>query len=293
VIEEAGMARLVVMGDIGGHPDQLRRALSELGAAGEPLVLPEDVIVVQVGDLVDRGPDSGAVLALVDDLINRHADRWVQLVGNHEAQYLPGGEPFWPRQLPQPDADLLREWWRQDRMRVAAAVRTADGDDLLVTHAGLTVACWHELGEPMSAAAAVGMLNQRPSLIWRGGTMTIDRSAGPLWAEAGWELHNPWLEYHAGGGFVPFGQIHGHATLVRYADQTWRCPGRVRQRASVDWSARHVRVRVGGRVFTAIDPRHGRHGAEHWRPLGSWCWPARQTPARRGPSPNRRPTGSE
>jgi hypothetical protein len=41
-----------------------------------------------------------------------------------------------------------------------------------------------------------------------------------LWAEAGWELHEPWLEYHARGGFVPFGQIHGHSAIVRYADQT-------------------------------------------------------------------------
>jgi hypothetical protein len=66
---------------------------------------------------------------------------------------------------------------------------------------------------------------------------------------------------------VPFGQIHGHSTLVRHTDQTWRRPGRVRQRASVDRAARHVHVRIGGRVFTAVDPRHGQHGAARWQPL--------------------------
>jgi hypothetical protein len=49
------------------------------------------------------------------------------------------------------------------------------GDDLLVTHAGLTLACWQELGEPMTAAAAARLLNQRPTrLLWRGGTLAID-----------------------------------------------------------------------------------------------------------------------
>ncbi|HEX5995848.1 MAG TPA: hypothetical protein VFY84_11960 [Jiangellales bacterium] len=103
--------------------------------------------------------------------------------------------------------------------------------------------------------------------IWRGGEGAVDRQAGPLWAEAGWELHEPWLEYHATGGLVPFGQIHGHSSIVRYTDQTWRTPGRVRQRATVDWDARHARVRVGGRVFIGIDLKHGRRGAPAWQPL--------------------------
>jgi hypothetical protein len=95
----------------------------------------------------------------------------------------------------------------------------------------------------------------------------VDHAAGPLWAEAGWKLHEPWLEYYAAGGFVPFGQVHGHSSLVRYADQTWRCPGRVWQRSTVDWKARHVTTRVGGRVFIGIDPKHGRYGAPAWAPL--------------------------
>ncbi|MBF9132302.1 metallophosphoesterase [Plantactinospora sp. S1510] len=262
------MARVVVVGDVGGHPGQLRDALSSLGADVDRHHLPEGMTVVQVGDLVDRGPDSRAVLAIVRGYLENQPERWIQLVGNHESQYLPGGAEFWPERLDDADADLLRSWWAEGRLRVAVAIRTADGDDLLVTHAGLTVGAWRELAEPPTAAIAARLLNERPQpLIFRGGEFGVDRAAGPFWAEAGWELHEPWLEFYAGGGFVPFGQVHGHSQPVRFADRTWRCPGRVRQRATVDWSARHVRVRVGGRVFTAIDPKHGRTGAAEWTPL--------------------------
>jgi hypothetical protein len=261
------MARVVVIGDVGGHPDQLVAVLERLGPRG---TLPPDVVVVQVGDLVDRGPDSALVLAIVDGFMRRHPGQWIQLVGNHESQYLPGGTRFWPEELSPIDARLLRSWWEDGLMTVAAALRTADGDELLVTHAGLTVECWQELGEPMTAASAVWLLNElheKPDLLFRGNNGAVDRGAGPLWAEAGWELHEPWLEYYSAGGFVPFGQVHGHSTIVRFADQTYRCPGRVRQRATVDWEARHVRVRVGGRMFTGVDPKHGRTGATSWRPL--------------------------
>lgn len=256
------MARVVVIGDVGGHPGELRRALACVGAVDD--ALPEDVTVVQVGDLVDRGPDSAGVLALVARIVDRQPDRWVQLAGNHESQYLPGGFRFWSEALSDKDSRLLAEWWVRGTMAVAAAVRTADGDDFLVTHAGLTVACWDELGQPATAAAAARLLNARPPLVWRGNDVGMNRAAGPLWAEAGWELCEPWLDHR---GLVPFGQVHGHSSLVRYADRTWRCPGRVRQRATVDWQARQVRVRVGGRLFIGVDPKHGRNGAPEWEPL--------------------------
>lgn len=261
------MAKVAVIGDVGGHLDQLRWALVQIGARDEPPFLPDDVTVVQVGDLVDRGPDSMGVLRLVQQVQQRQPGQWVQLVGNHEAQYLPGGTVFWTDPLASAGIDVLTSWWETGTMNVAAAVATAGGDEYLITHAGLTVGCWQDIGEPMTASSAAWQLNERPAGIWRGGEMAVDRMAGPMWAEAGWELHEPWLEYHGAGGLVPFGQIHGHSAVVRYSDQTWQAPGRVRQRATVDWAARQVRVRVGGRVFVGVDPKHGRHGALSWRSL--------------------------
>ncbi|WP_233594971.1 metallophosphoesterase [Amycolatopsis sp. WAC 04169] len=75
------MGRVAIIGDVGGHPDQLRRALAWLGATGERL--PPDLTVIQVGDLVDRGPDSTGVLDIVANLLDD--GRWIQLAGNHEA----------------------------------------------------------------------------------------------------------------------------------------------------------------------------------------------------------------
>jgi hypothetical protein len=152
-------------------------------------------------------------------------------------------------------------------MNVAAAVAADDGSEWLLTHAGLTVGCWRELDEPMTASTAALLLNDCPEIALRDGLSPTPGPAGPLWAQAGTELYEPWLEYHARGGLVPFGQIHGHSAIVRYEDQTWRATGRVRQRASVDWVTRQVRVRIGGRVFIGVDPKHDVDGAPTWQPL--------------------------
>src|SRR5262245_10556089 len=101
------MSRIAVIGDVGGHPGQLTDALRSLGAGGTRLSLPDDLVVVQVGDLVDRGPDSAGVLQLVSRYLDEQPAQWIQLLGNHEAQYVPGGVHFWRDQLDERDAGLL------------------------------------------------------------------------------------------------------------------------------------------------------------------------------------------
>jgi hypothetical protein len=251
------MPRIAVIGDVGGHPDQLRRALTALGATDDRL--PSDLTVIQVGDLVDRGPDSSGVVSLVAGYLDRQPAQWIQLAGNHDAQYVPGGSLFWPEVLEPAMARLLSSWWTEGLMRMATAVRTSSGEEYLVTHAGLTVGCWEQLGEPMTASSAALLLND--------GAIPASQFDGPLWADAGAEVYEPWMAHYAAGGFVPYGQIHGHSSIVRYTDRSWRRHGRVRHRATVDWSARHTRVRIGGRTFIGVDPKHGREGAAEWQPL--------------------------
>jgi hypothetical protein len=262
------VTRVVVIGDVGGHPAELHVGLATVNATvgGE---LRPDTVVVQVGDLVDRGPDSAGVLAIVRRYLDRQPDQWLQLIGNHEGQHLPFGTRFWPGPLAEADSAQLNTWWERRQLNVAAAVRTSAGDEFLLTHAGLTVPAWQDLGEPATAAQAAGRLNQRPEwLLRRDGMSEVDnRGAGPLWADAGWDLYEPWLRLHTEGGFVPFGQIHGHSTIVHFENREFHCPGRIRERASVDWTNRHTRVRIGGRVFIGVDPKHGRAGAAQWRPL--------------------------
>jgi hypothetical protein len=242
------MARLILIGDVGGHPDHLRAALTRAGAYPR---VPADATVIQVVDLVDRGPDSAGVLEIVEGYLRDQPDRWIQLIGNHDAQYLPGGSMFYQASIDGPWVELLRSF----KLSIAAAVRTAE-EDYLVTHAGLVVDLWRRLGEPMTATTTAMLLNERPDLI---GDLN-----GPLWAEAGIDLYEPWLGFR---DFIPFGQIHGHASIVSFRDKRFYCAEKVRQRASVDWQARHTRVRIGGRQFIGIDPKLGRTGAVTWSPL--------------------------
>src|SRR4029453_366134 len=100
------MATVVIVGDVGGCSAELARALGSV---------PADAGVGQVGDLVDRGPDSSGVLALVGRRLAEAPRRWVQLLGNHEAPYV-GHPEFWPERLGDDDAALLRGWWLTERM---------------------------------------------------------------------------------------------------------------------------------------------------------------------------------
>jgi hypothetical protein len=179
----------------------------------------------------------------------------VQLIGNHESQYL-GGDRFWPEPLTEPDADLLRRWWLREEIQVAAALRTAEGEEVLLTHAALTAGAWERLGAPVTAGTAADLLNTRPEeLLWD------DR--GPLWAEAGPDVYESWLHATA----PPFSQVHGHSTIVDFGRRTWLCGERIRQRSTVDWMARHTFTRIGGARFIGVDPKHGRAGAVAWAPL--------------------------
>jgi hypothetical protein len=242
------VAKVVIVGDVGGCAGELARVVG-------PVVDEPDTVVIQVGDLVDRGPDSPGVLAFVRERLEADPRRWVQLIGNHEAPYL-GAEPFWPVPLGQADAALLRMWWLKEWLRVAAAVRTAEGEELLVTHAGLTVAAWEELGGPVTAGTAADLLNTRPEGL-------LFSYGGPLWAEAG-QVYGSWLQDRRP---APFSQVHGHSTIVSFQHRSWLCEERVRQRATVDWVARHTVARVGGARFVGVDPKHGTAGAAQWAPL--------------------------
>ncbi|OLT20517.1 hypothetical protein BJF81_04305 [Ornithinimicrobium sp. CNJ-824] len=153
------VTRTAIIGDVGGHLAELEAALTDLGADPATGTLPEDLEVVQLGDLVHRGPDSPGVLALVARFLDASPGRWHQLTGNHEAQYLrPGGPAFdWPAQdrLDDEHADLLRSWWEQDLVRVAHHVPTP-GPGTLVTHAGVTpgFASWSTRASPRPACRA-------------------------------------------------------------------------------------------------------------------------------------------
>src|ERR1700733_11602360 len=124
------MSLTYAIGDIHGCLDKLRSLLlrCEKHAAGRPPAF------VFVGDYIDRGRQSCAVIDRLIDLKARHGERVVTLKGNHEAMALAQGGLATlksygiaePHELPRAHVDWLR----------ALPLRYDDGRRLFV-HAGV------------------------------------------------------------------------------------------------------------------------------------------------------------
>lgn len=265
--------RVAVIGDIGGHFADLARALVGLGAHPGTLALPAGLTVVQVGDLIHRGPDSDGVVQLVDRMMTDHPGRWVQLVGNHEAQYLTEVPRFlWKERLDKATVRTVQNWWNDGSMRVAAAI-SGPTDDWLVTHAGLTRGYWSTvLGEPSTAPYAARALNGlihtiHAPVLFAGGVLIdgeVSATAGPLWACAGNELLESWL---TAPGALPFSQVHGHSTVLDWQRSAWRAGPLITAVAEVDPDSRHITVPVGDHVVVGIDPCLAARAGVSWSPL--------------------------
>lgn len=267
-------SKTVVIGDVGGHLDALESALAEVGVAVAERRIPDELRVIQVGDLVHRGPDSRGVVLLVDELMEKNPGRWVQLMGNHEAQYCVEEVFEWREKLDDESTSTLQRWWRDGAMQLASTVQTPAGS-VLVTHAGLTAGCWRALGEPDGADEAAALINaarsSEGSSVWNAGVMLerwVRQDAGVLWAESGTELLMPWVER----GEMPFEQAHGHSSAFEWAANRWRNDA-VRRvlkqsaRTHVDQQRRVLTVNVGERRVWGVDPGHGRDPAPRWSPL--------------------------
>ncbi len=261
--------RVAVIGDVGGHLVALRRELIRLGADERTGELPADLTIVQVGDLVHRGPDSAGVVALVDRHLRGGSGQWIQLAGNHEAQYLTAPAFSWPERLDQASADTVRGWWSDGLMQVAVVLSGAEDRDVLITHAGLTAGYWRQiLGAPVEAVRAADALNHligdHDPVLFRPGQMLTGRgpelAAGPLWAAAATELVPGWM-----GAGMPFDQLHGHTSLYAWDERRFAVREEIARRTTVDVTARHESTKLGGSRIIGIDPGHGRVASPSWR----------------------------
>lgn len=260
--------RVAVLGDLSGHAEALRAELRRLGAAGDGR-LPPDLVAVQVGDLVHRGPDSDELVALVEDYLAEQPDQWVQLVGNHEALYLGYASFQWPQRISSRAQRSLRRWWRSGTMLGAVAVHTPT-EDLLITHAGVTAGFWRTyLGSCTDVFDAADQLNtlatadpaafHRPGHLLTGGP--ADHTAGPLWAASATELVPSWSTVR-----LPFSQVHGHSSLVDWSGDELRPRAPIDHPLRIDPVAKHTEVALAGGRIVGIDPEHGHHHArQRWQ----------------------------
>lgn len=263
------MSQVAIIGDVGGHPEALLAELRRIGADPETGTLPKGLTVVQVGDLVHRGPDSAAVVAMVDRFLTVDPQRWVQLIGNHEAWHVHTPSFQWERQLDDDSVETLRRWWREGLMRTAYAFKDVDRE-YLVTHAGLTHGFWRRvLDAPTSPTQAVdalqSLIGRRADPFFRAGVMLGGGKprfdAGPLWASASRELVPSWLD----GGEMPFSQVHGHTSLFDWRHPEFRCSAEIESLTVVDETAKHETTTLPGGVIVGLDPGHGMAPLEPWR----------------------------
>jgi hypothetical protein len=284
-----GAVRAVLIGDVAGHLDSLRWVLGAYGVDVATATIPDGLVVVQAGDLVHRGPDSAGVIALVDRFLRGpRAERWIQLIGNHEQPYLFDQPTVIGRELDEPSVSTLRAWWADGLAHAATAI-TPDWSqvvlprrmrsvrpegDILVTHAGLTHGAWLALGRPTTAAAAAAAINADAlgpaTVTLREGRMTTgttDLAAGPLWAQAGAELLTSWDDTTDA---PHLNQIHGHTTVRGWSQERWY-PGAAdiinRGDLLADQDAKLELARIGNRLIWGIDPGHQHAPAPMWQPL--------------------------
>lgn len=263
-----------MLGDAGGWLTPTLAALRRLGVQVDlaRFAWPDDLVVVQLGDLIDKGPDGDHLVAWVDEAMRRAPGRWVQLVGNHEGRVL-GGPDFVGRvgcyDLAPATIEILQRWAASGQARLAVALRDNAGEEWLLTHAGLTASTWAELGAPAAALDAAGALEELfgrdPARALRPGSLAGAASEpGVAWATPE-ELCRGWARQA-----LPFSQLHGHCCAYDFSRQEWRArlPSWLRTVAAAatspdDRAACHLRVPIGGRHLVGIDPGYGA-GRPRW-----------------------------
>lgn len=255
------MARVAVFGDLSGHVKPLYEALDRLDVDLANDAIPGELTIIQLGDLVHRGPDGDEAVELVDRMMAANPGRWVQLLGNHEAHHL-GGPKFGLCDCGPATVSALGRWLADRCARLAAAVELEGGGQVLVTHAGMTCDRWLSLGSPASAVAAAGAINRQlhedRQATFAAGAMLHgfeDDLPGVTWAAAGGELYASWT-----GHEPPFDQVHGHSSALDWDRRQWYLgmPRQLERNADADPLSRHLTVTIGGAKFYSIDPCYGR-----------------------------------
>lgn len=269
---EEDRVRVALIGDIGGHVAELDSALTGLSCDPRSGRVPSDLVVVQVGDLIDRGPDSPAAVRLAQRFLGHGDGRYIQLLGNHEGQRFIDLGLRHVDELPGETISTIRRWWADREVHLAVALDTEELGPVLVTHAGLSPQTWRTIGSPSTAAEAAQRLDRYVGAdAGRAFTPRPDRddpSFGPgvTWGEPA-DLYVAWL---GEAEPPPFSQVHGHASAWSWRHDRWRkrTPDAVRSAATgIDPTRRHLRTTIRGRTFVGIDPGHLEQPRRPWAPL--------------------------
>ena len=279
------MTRYHIFGDTGGHFRQLKAGLVSLGMDPDTFKLPEDIVVVHCGDLLHKGPNSAAVIFMVNRVMEANPGQWVQLLGNHEYHYL-GGITFWRESIDRDAISLLRQWKEEGKVKHAHLIKepavfhglvvskrgyqTPANKPVVLTHAGITRQYWEKfLRSEEDAGKLVERLNSfSPAQIGTPGAIigadnTRAYPAGPIWALSVEEVWASWKNTPS----IPFIQVHGHTTPYAHSRGRWFSLEREFQQASkVNPSRRTCVTAVGDSVQIAVDPGYDKFAPDESQP---------------------------
>lgn len=275
--------KILVYGDIGGHFLPLAKSLATHGVTLTKLgaSIPKDVIVIQLGDLIDRGPMSDELVHAVDNTIYESNPRWIQMFGNHEANWVTKYPQFggFDDDTNDETKATIRQWWQDKVAKMAVGVETEEGT-FLITHAGLGVRKWDAIGTDTDILKTVRVLNGDNYLdafapgMRLGGDGTRKRPPGVAWASAVEEVYMPWVVAVREGSDIPFNQVHGHTAVHNwYKGQTspwikWcerECLGaKVGFGFEIDKKRRFTHTQIGDKSFWCIDQGLGRKGPDYF-----------------------------
>lgn len=146
---------VVLIGDVGGHRGPFFDFLRRFDISTSKMKIPNDICVIQIGDLVGGWiPSSEQIVEIVDALIANNPGQWIQLMGIWEARNLDHGYRFVSRhedvskELSEHHQSLMSNWWKDPGGSIAAVIRPTNSMVCLATHAGLSSTLWRDLDRP-------------------------------------------------------------------------------------------------------------------------------------------------
>lgn len=270
-----------IFGDTGAHMDSLVNGLENIGMDMNTYQLPDNVSVIHCGDLIHKGPNTNEIVAFVNTVMQVNGNKWVQLAGNHELNYL-GGPQFWlDKTITMETFETLNRWWNEGRMVIAASLpsgvtmhnlvvskRGLETPDkpTLITHAGVTKSFFKAL-QPggKTVDELVEQINSLPvSVVSMPGRMLLGNKrtgypVGPVWASAVDEVWKSWAAYDFSKyeeDELPFNQIFGHTYPYDFSRKVWWAGtfGMFKKYSRVNEDRRTVVTNIGDAIFVAVDP---------------------------------------
>jgi hypothetical protein len=203
--------KTIIFGDSSGHLSPLLNSLKSIGFNFQTLKLPSNIRVIHVGDLVNKGDDSNLLVAIINKIMATNRN-WIQLLGNHELQYIKGGTQFWDTQLNNKSIETVNSWWENkyaqlsyglifERKTIINHQKYDFSHPLLLTHSGITYDLWEQLGSVQDIRLLVDSLNN----------LSIKQASQIDGMNTAWttiqKLYSSWEDRSIG-----INQINGHNT---------------------------------------------------------------------------------